>query len=310
MQVVVAGGTGFIGRRLVAELAAAGHEALVAVRRESAARAGGSVVPVDTLDARSWAEALAGADAVINLAGASIGARWTAKRKRLIRESRVDLTRALVEGLAAIPQGERPGVLLSASGAGYYGDRGDDVLSEDEPPGADWLAQLAADWEAAALAAEDIGVRVVVMRTGIVFGPGGGSLPLMALPFRLFVGGPLGSGRQWMPWVHLDDIVGIYVHALERPDVAGPLNACAGSARQRDVARAIGGALRRPSWFPTPLLAVRLVFGGFADALGASQRVSVAKLLASGYALQWPDVDAAVADALRARAGSEHRPGS
>ncbi len=260
------------------------------------------MVAVDPLDARSWAEALAGADAVVNLAGATIGARWTAKRKRLIRESRVDLTRALVEGLAAIPQGERPGVLLNASGAGYYGDRGDDVLTEVEPPGQDWLAQLAAEWEAAALAAEGLGVRVVPMRTGIVFAPGGGSLPLMALPFRLFAGGPLGSGRQWMPWVHLDDIAGIYAHALEHADVTGPLNACAGSARQRDVARAIGRALRRPSWFPTPLLAVRLAFGEFADALGASQRVSIDKLLASGYALRWPDLDAAVADALGARA--------
>lgn len=306
MRVVVAGGTGFIGRRLVAELAARGHEAVVAARPHSAVRArvgaGGAGVAVDPLDARSWAEVLAGADAVVNLAGATIGARWTAKRKRLIRESRVDLTRALVEGLAAIPQGERPGVLLNASGAGYYGDRGDDVLTEVEPPGQDWLAQLAAEWEAAALAAEGLGVRVVPMRTGIVFAPGGGSLPLMALPFRLFVGGPLGSGRQWVPWVHLDDIAGIYAHAIERADVAGPLNACAGSSRQRDVVRAIGRALGRPSWFPTPLLAVRLVFGEFADALGASQRVSIDKLRASGYQLRWPDLDAAVADALGARA--------
>lgn len=305
MRVVVAGGTGFIGRKLVVELAAKGYETVVAARPVSAVRArtgaGGAVAAVDPLDARSWARALAGADAVVNLAGATIGARWTAERKRLIRESRVDLTRALVDGLSALPASDRPSVLLSASGAGYYGDRGDDVLTEDEPPGKDWLARLAAEWEAAALDAEDLGVRVVVMRTGIVFGPGGGSLPLMALPFRLFVGGPLGSGRQWMPWVHLDDIAGIYAHALERSNLSGPLNACAGSARQRDVARAIGRALRRPSWFPAPLLAVRVVFGEFADALSASQRVSTEKLVASGYALRWPELDAAVADALGAR---------
>lgn len=301
MRVALLGGTGFIGDALQSELLDAGHEVVLLARPSTVARlspqSGVTVVPYDGRVDGDWVASLEGADAVVNMAGATIGRRWTAARKEAIRSSRVDLTRTLVEAMGRLDA--PPGVLVNASGAGYYGDRGDDVLSENEPPGDDWLSGLAADWEEAAREAESFGTRVVTMRTGIVFGSGGGSLPLMALPFRFFAGGPLGSGRQWFPWIHLDDIVGLYRAALESDWFSGPLNACAGAERQRDVARAIGRALGRPSWLPAPIFAVRLLFGEFADALAASQRVSTERVLAGGYALRWPDMAAAVADALR-----------
>ena len=304
MRVALLGGTGFIGNALQTELLAAGHEIALLTRADTAARlpprSQVTVVPYDNLADGALAVSLEGAAAVVNMAGATIGTRWNAARKEHIRRSRVDLTRALVKAMGSLDT--PPTVLVNASGAGYYGDRGDEVLTEDEPAGADWLAGLAADWESAAFQAEELGVRVVTMRTGIVFGRGGGSLGLMALPFRMFVGGPLGSGKQWMPWIHLDDIAGAYRLAIESDRLTGPVNACAGAEREREVAAAIGAAMNRPSWFPAPILGVRLLYGEFADALSASQRVSTARLEATGYQFRWPEMNTAIAAAL-ARAG-------
>ncbi|GAB4279010.1 MAG: TIGR01777 family oxidoreductase [Coriobacteriia bacterium] len=300
MRVAILGGTGLIGGALRGSLADAGHEVVLFAREATAARlqpeAGTTVVVYDGRAEGEWVASLEGADAVVNMAGATIGAMWTPARKEAIRASRVDLTKTVVEALRTLA--DRPRVLVNASGAGYYGDRGDDLLGEDEPPGSDWLARLAADWEEAAFEAQGLGMRVVTMRTGIVFSREGGSLELMALPFRFFVGGPLGSGRQWFPWIHLDDIAGLYRFAVETEAVTGPLNACAGSERQREVARAIGRAMRRPSWLPAPVFAVRLLYGEFADALSASQRVSTEKVRSLGYEFQWPEIGPALADVL------------
>lgn len=301
MRVAVLGGTGFVGKALVPALADAGHEVVLFYRPKPGVPpppSGPKLTPVE-FDGRpdgSWTGALEGIDGVINLAGATIGARWTAKRKALIRSSRVDLTKMLVDTLGAL--GTKPRVLVNASGVGYYGDRGDARLKEDDVAGDDFAAHLAADWEAAALRARAHGIRVVAVRTAVTFGRGGGSLPVMTLPFKLFVGGPLGSGRQWLPWIHLDDLVSVYIAALEDDRLSGPVNAAAGSVRESDLGCAIGRALHRPYWLPAPFFAVRLVFLGFADALKASQRVTPAKLDGIGFEFRWPRMEPALRDAL------------
>jgi hypothetical protein len=301
MRVALFGGTGFIGGRLVEELTGAGHQVSLFVRprpgRSPRPPVPGVVeVPFDNRPGGAWEGTLAGAEAVVNMAGATIGGRWTADRKRLLVQSRVPFTAGIV---AAIGRADpRPRLLVSASGAGYYGDRGEDPLAEGEPPGEDFLSRLAREWEAEAANAEALGLRVVQVRTAIVFGRGGGSLPQLTLPFRLFAGGPLGSGRQWFPWVHLDDIAGIYRHAVETTPLTGPLNAAAGSVRQKELARVIGRILHRPSFLPAPRFALRLALGEFAEAILASQRIDNRKLLASGYRLRHPDLAEALAEAL------------
>jgi hypothetical protein len=301
MRVAVLGGTGFVGKALVPALVEAGHEVVLLCRPKPGGApppSGPSLTPVE-FDGRpdgEWTRSLEGVNGVVNLAGATIGARWTAKRKELIRSTRVDLTKMLVQALG--PLQTKPRVLVNASGIGYYGDRGDAMLTESDAAGDDFAGRLAADWEAAALGARAHGIRVVAVRTAVTFGPGGGSLPVMTLPFKLFVGGPLGSGRQWLPWIHLDDLVRIYIAALEDDRLSGPVNAAAGSVRERDLGHAIGRALHRPYWLPAPFFAVRLVFLGFADALKASQRVTPAKLEAMGFEFRWPQMEPALRDAL------------
>lgn len=299
MKVAVFGGTGFIGGELVPRLVKAGHEVVVFSRPRPGGRPTAPGVTVADFDARpggAWARALEDVDGVVNMAGATIGARWTPQRMRLIRSSRVELTATIVDAMGDMRS--PPSVLVNASGAGYYGDRADELLTEDDAPGDDWLAHVASDWEAAAARAERFGVRVVRLRTGIVFGSGGETLRLLALPFRLFVGGPVGLGRQWFPWIHLDDIAELYRFALENENAAGPVNAVADSVRERDLARTIGQLLKRPSWLPVPLLALRLVYGGFADALGASQRVSPERLRQLGFRFRHPDLEGALKQAL------------
>jgi uncharacterized protein len=303
MKVVVTGATGFIGTALVAALRGRGDE-IVALSRdaERARQALGEVTAVTAdLQARGpWTAALAGTDAIIHLAGEPIAAkRWDARQKQLIRDSRVESTRTLVEALAELPAGSRPRVLISASGIDYYPfapdtEFDDDEVTERDPPSDSFLGRLCRDWEDEARAAERSQVRVVCMRTGLVLGPGG-ALARMATPFKLFVGGRIGSGRQWMPWIHRDDAVRAYLEALDDDRYIGPINLVTTSVRNAELARAIGASLHRPSWLPVPGFALRAAVGEFADHLLCGRRVVPRRLHELGFTWTRPTLTSALA---------------
>ena len=273
MRIVLTGGTGLIGTHLVRSLGAQGHQLTLLTRDPARAPAGVQAVAWQPLPEAAPAPALDGADAVVHLAGEPIAAgRWTAARRERIEASRWIGTANLVRGLAAAEP--RPRVLLAGSAVGYYGDRGDEVLEEDAAPGAGYLAAVTERWEREAAAAEPLRVRVVHLRTGVVLAREGGALPRMAAPFRAGAGGRLGNGRQWMPWVHIDDVVGLIELALGDEEVHGPLNLVApGAATNAELTRALGQALRRPAFMIVPTLALKLMFGGMSETLLASQRV-------------------------------------
>jgi hypothetical protein len=302
MKVVLAGGSGFIGSAISRELLDTGHSVAVLTRSASAAR--GRMDPRVELvgwDGRSsgaWEQVVDGAGGVVNLSGESIAAqRWSGERKQRLRSSRLDSTAALVRGLEKAAA--RPAVLVNASAVGYYGDRGDTVLTEDAPPGQDFLAVLCQEWERAARAAETLGVRVVRMRLGVVVGEGGGALGKMVLPFRMFVGGPLGSGRQWVSWIHRDDVAGLFRFALEDDAVRGALNATAPEpVTMATFSRTLGRVLRRPSWAPVPAPALRLVLGEMANMLLTGQRVEPHEALRLGYRFRYARLEPALRAAL------------
>jgi uncharacterized protein (TIGR01777 family) len=302
MKVLVTGSTGLVGTALVSALAGAGHTVCRLVRPESAARGGakdGFDVPWNPSTGELGGAAV-GADAVVNLAGASIaGGRWTAERKALLRSSRVNTTRALVTGLAKMSA--RPRVLVSASAIGYYGSRGDELLTEESAAGKDFLASLALEWEAEAVKAEALGIRVVRARFGIILSRNGGALEKMLLPFKMGLGGRIGSGQQWMSWVTLDDVVGILRFALESGTVQSAINVVApGAVRNAEFTRELARALHRPALFPAPAFALRLVLGEMADALLlSSQRVVPRKLQQLGYRFLHPDPAVAFAAVLK-----------
>jgi uncharacterized protein len=303
MRIVLAGATGFIGRALVADLQGAGHDLVVLTRNPPGAGLGAGV-SLTAWDARTpngaLTGALEGAGAVINLAGANIGAqRWTASRKQELRESRQAATAAIVSAMEALSPAGRPGALVNASGIDYYGDRGDEVVNEESPPGDSFLARLCVDWEAAARKAEPLGLRVVTLRTGLVLGRNAEALQRLALPFKLFVGGPLGNGKQWFSWVHLDDIVGLYRLGVENSSARGAINGVApGVRREGDVAKEVGRILGRPSWAPVPAVVLKLVLGQQADLVLHGRRAEPKKALALGYQYKYPDLPAALAQTL------------
>ncbi len=300
LTVLVAGGSGFIGRMLVPALAARGFHPLVLSRRRSAAREADT--PVATWDGRSagpWAAFVEGAFGIVNLSGVNIGSgRWTSRRRRAILASRVEPGRAIVEAVAT--SAVKPRVVIQASGVGFYGDRGDDLLDESSPAGTGFLADVVKAWEDSTRDVEGMGVRRAVTRSAPVFGRGGGVLGRLALPFRFFVGGPLGRGRQWMPWVHAADEVGAIVHLLENESLSGVFNVVAPRPlRERDLCRLIGRALRRPCWAPVPAPALRAVFGRMArETVLVSQRVLPRRLEASGYRFAFPEPWDALRDLL------------
>ena len=306
MRVAIAGGTGFIGTELTRQLLADGHDVVWLSRRPGRARALGfeadSVAEV-RFDQRdpdgAWREEVAAADAVVNLSGYPIASRWNAKVKHALRESRVGTNQALVAALAEAAQADptRPRTLVSASGVGIYGDRGDEVLDETAGPGVDFLANLASEWEAAACEAKrTAGARVVCVRTGLVLGAEG-LVPRLRLPMRLFVGGPVGFGRQWVPWIHIEDIAAVYRHAIENGQLEGPVNACTPEAvRMRELSASLGRALRRPSWLPVPGFALRIVLGEVAPYMLFSQRAEPAALATSGFEFRFPGIDEAMKD--------------
>lgn len=299
MDIVIAGGTGFLGAALAARLRRDRHQVSVLTRRP---RQAGDVAwnPQD-LTGR-WAAIVQAADAVINLAGESIaGGRWTAARKIALRESRVQTTRAVV---AAMTAGSRtPAVLLNGSAIGIYGPHGDEPLTEATPPGSDFLAGLGVAWETEAMAAASR-MRVVLLRTGIVFDRTGGALPQMARPFHFLVGGPVGDGRQYLSWIHHEDWTGMTMWALATNAVSGPLNVTAPNpVTNREFAQTIGRVLRRPAAVPAPCFALRVALGELADAICTGQRVLPAKAASLGFAFRHPLLEPALRD-IYGRAGA------
>ncbi|MGD9720923.1 MAG: TIGR01777 family oxidoreductase [Pirellulales bacterium] len=298
MKIFISGATGLIGATLSADLAAAGHDVYRLVRKRADA-VGGNVYwnpAAGELDA----SALAGADAIVNLAGESIAAgRWNEARKRAIHDSRTAATRTIAAVLAQ-PNGH-PQVLINASATGYYGDRGDEWLDETSAAGSgDFLSGVCRDWEAAAEPARRAGARVVFTRFGVVLSGAGGALRQMLLPFRLGVGGVIGSGRQYLSWVSLDDVVDAIIECLSNDSLSGPVNVVAPNpVTNREFTKTLGRVLRRPTILPMPAFAARLALGQMADELLlASQRVRPAKLLAAGYDFKFPTLEAALTRAL------------
>jgi uncharacterized protein (TIGR01777 family) len=297
MRVLVSGASGLIGAALVRALRRDANDVVRLVRAHGAAAAGSLLW--DPAQGTFDAAGAEGADAVVHLAGENIASgRWTAARKRAVRESRVAGTRLLAEGLAGLAR--PPGVLITASAVGVYGDRGDEELTEASSPGQGFLADVCQAWEAATEPAASAGIRIVHLRFGVVLSAAGGALARMLLPFRLGLGGRLGSGRQWMSWVSLDDAVGIVRHALGAAGLVGAVNAVAPTpVRNADFTRALASALRRPALFPVPAIALRIVLGEMADELLlASQRTIPAALTRSGYGFRHPEVEDALHAAL------------
>jgi uncharacterized protein len=302
MKILVTGSTGLVGTALTGALLREGHTVCRLVRPESAAsvlRSGEITVKWNPATGEIEENA-AGADAVVNLAGASIASgRWNAARKAQLRSSRVDATRQLVGALGRL--NPSPKVLVSAAATGYYGNRGEEVLTEASAPGDDFLAGLARDWEAEAARAEALGMRVARLRFGVILAKRGGALPQMMLPFRLGAGGRIGSGRQWMSWLTLDDAVAMIRFALENEAARGALNAMAPQAvRNAEFTRALAKALHRPAIFPAPAFALRLALGEMADALLlSSQRAVPQKLQQLGYRFVHPELAGALEEVLR-----------
>jgi hypothetical protein len=298
MRVTVTGATGLIGARIVRALRARGDEVTVLSRKPDRAREALGV------DAVAWqpdagpapAEALAGRDGVVHLAGESIAQRWTDETKRAILTSREAGTRNLVAGLRAADP--RPGVLVSASGVDYYGDRGDELLTEAAPPGDAWLARVCVTWEQEAAAAEESGVRVVRLRTGVALDKGGGALAKMLPFFRLGIGGPVAGGRQYLPWIHVDDLVAMYLAPLGDPSWTGPVNAVAPDPpTNREFSRALGRALHRPAFAPVPAFAIRLLYGEMAEIVLDSRRAVPERARSLGFTYAHPDLEEALRDA-------------
>ena len=308
MRIVIGGGSGFLGRRLTATWLEAGHE--VAVLTRNPARTARTLQPGASV--QRWdppnvdddlVGTLRGADAVVNLAGVPIGGRpWTPGHKRAILQSRRDATSAIVEAMGRLPAADRPKVLVNASGIDIYGDRPNGELTEDSPPGDSFLAGVVVAWEGAARAAETLGVRVVLARTALIVAPEALAWRLIVLPFRLFAGGPLGSGRQRFTWIHVDDAVALYDLAIRDESMVGPLNMVAPDVpTQRDLGRAIGRAMHRPAIIPVPALILRLVLWGQADIVLHGRVAVPAKALAAGYEFRHATVESALRDVLARR---------
>jgi uncharacterized protein len=264
---------------------------------------GARAVGWDAKTPGGWGDLLLeGGTGIVHLAGESVAeGRWTEAKKRAIRDSRVQSTRAVAEAVEAASErgAEPPRFLLQASAVGYYGDRGDDVLTEGSDPGEDFLAEVAREWEAASEPVERRGVRRVLLRTGVVLDDRGGALPRMAMPFKLFVGGPLGSGRQWVPWIHRDDEVGAIRFLLDRRDTSGAYNLTAPHpVTNRELSKTLARALGRPCLLPVPRVALQVLFGDMAEILLASQRVMPQRLEEAGYAFRYPGLAGALENLL------------
>jgi uncharacterized protein (TIGR01777 family) len=302
MKVVLAGATGFIGRPLVRHLAGRGDTVVVLTRSGSVDPGtfpdGVRAVRWDGKRQGSWSAELDGADAVVNLAGASIGGgRWTAARKELLMHSRTDPTNALTQ--ACLSAVRPPAVFLNASAVGYYHHDGDAPVTEQDPAGTGFLSDVARQWEDAARGVESRGIRLVIARVGVVIGKGGGALERMLLPFRLFLGGPLGSGKQWFPWVHVDDVVGAMAFMLDNVSMSGPVNVVAPEpVTMGTFSKRLGWVLHRPSWLSVPAFALRALLGEMSVLVLGGRPVVPSKLLESGYGFIRPRLDQALRSAV------------
>jgi uncharacterized protein len=298
MNITISGASGFIGRRLLKILGDGGHSLHVLSRHAGTNLPNGVRLSVwDPMKGAPLRDSLESADVVVHLAGEPVAQRWTAHAKERIRDSRVRGTRHMVEALSALPR--KPAALVCASAIGYYGDRGDEVLDESAAPGTGYLPEVCVAWEREALAAEALGIRVVRIRIGIVLDRRGGALQQMLPPFRVGVGGRLGSGRQWMSWIHLSDLAELFRFAIENP-VEGPLNGVAPApVRNSDLTRQLAAAIRRPALFPMPKLALQLIFGEMAQVLLESQRVMPRAAEAAGFQFRHPELGPALTDLLR-----------
>lgn len=303
MRIVITGGSGFIGRRLVARLLEQGDQVLVLTRRlEQARRILGEspnlkLLPYDPYQPQAWAAALEGYEGIVNLAGEPLASsRWTETKKKEIRRSRVETTQALVQALASLNQ--KPQVMISSSAVGYYGSHpAGEPLTETDPPAQDFLAEVCQAWEAAARSAEELGIRLAIVRTGIVLGPDGGALGQMLAPFQFFIGGTIGSGKQWLSWIHREDWVSLVCFLLEQG--SGVFNATAPNPVQmEEFCRTLGQVLGRPSWLPVPELALELLLGEAAQVVLTGQKVIPQAALQMGFTFQYPQLKEALRQIL------------
>ncbi|MFS8781225.1 TIGR01777 family oxidoreductase [Synechococcus sp. W55.1] len=306
MRIAITGGSGFIGRRLVARLLEQGDQVLVLTRRPEQARRilGESpnlkLLPYDPYQPQAWAAALEGYEGIVNLAGEPLASsRWTETKKKEIRRSRVETTQALVQALASLNQ--KPQVMISSSAVGYYGSHPEgDPLTETDPPAQDFLAEVCQAWEAAARSAEELGIRLAIVRTGIVLGPDGGALGQMLAPFQFFIGGTIGSGKQWLSWIHREDWVSLVCFLLEQG--SGVFNATAPNPVQmEEFCRTLGQVLGRPSWLPVPELALELLLGEAAQVVLTGQKVIPQAALQMGFTFQYPQLKEALRQILLPR---------
>jgi uncharacterized protein len=295
MRALVTGGTGFVGPYLLRRL----DRPVVLSRdtakaREKLSKVGADVREWDPNSGAPPASVFDGVDVVFHLAGEGVASgRWTKAKKRRIRDSRVIGTRNLVEGLTRA--GHRPKALISASAVGYYGSRGEETLTEQSPPGDDFLAEVCVEWEREAHRAAALGIRTAMLRIGVVLGEEGGALAKMLPPFKLGLGGPLGNGKQWMPWIHVEDLASLFMHVAERDDIQGPVNAAAsGIVRNREFTKVLAKELHRPAIFRAPYLGLRIVFGEIAQVLFASQKVEPRVPMTSGFQFRYPRLEEAM----------------
>lgn len=299
MKILITGGLGFVGAHLSNYLLNHGHQVTAIGRPSSQHRITHDsyrYLSADTTQSGPWQEALSDMDAVVNLAGKSIFKRWSEKYKQDIYDSRMLTTRNVV---SALPAGKTI-TLCSASGAGYYGNRADDILDEAQPPGDDFLARVSIDWEKEAFQAVEKGVRTVTMRFGVILGKNGGAMAKMIPAFKGFIGGPMGNGRQWFPWIHVDDLMAAIVFIWQHQQISGPVNFCAPNpVRNRDLAKSLGKILNRPAAMPAPAFMIRLVLGEFGNVLLDSQRAMPDKLLKHGFQFKYPDIEKAIAAVIQ-----------
>lgn len=294
MKVFITGGLGFVGRYITNVLLQQGHVVTATGIRQSPKKPGHAnfrYIATDTTREGNWQEVAATADVLVNLAGRTIFKRWDESYKQQIYDSRILTTRHLVQAIST----GKSATLISTSAVGYYGDQKDDILMETQPPGADFLATLSRDWEAEALAAEKKGARVAITRFGIVLGSGGGALAKMVPAFKFFLGGPIGNGKHWFPWIHIGDVAAALLFLMDNSNCHGPFNFSAPApVRYRAFSNALGRELKRPSFIKTPAFAVRLAMGEFGNVLLGSQRAVPHRLLEAGYKFQFTDVESAL----------------